>query len=177
MAAPFAMSYLGQPKIYPNLNPAAAIPVDREQIFSLRNFADNYRMSRGKQHGHYVPNSRFSFVTMMSGETLMHQRYRHPALSEGKAVLYAGEAHFNNGRLEWWSNGSGNYRPDAAHAAQAGLPMDQFYPFDEVLKGMHQRPKPEGAVMSGLGSRLNSPGALQPRMAAGNSRAFLIGRR
>jgi hypothetical protein len=133
------MDHLRQPKIYPNLNPSAAIPVDREQIFNLRNFANSYRMNRGKEHGHYVPNSRFIFVTTMSGQTLMHQRYRHPALSEGKPVLYAGEAYFNNGRLEWWSNGSGNYRPDSDHAAQAGLPMDQFYPHDEILKGAHTR--------------------------------------
>jgi hypothetical protein len=137
------VSLLGQAKIYPNLNPAAAIPVDREQIFGLRSFADNYRMSRGREHGHYVPNSRFIFVTMMSGETLMRQRYRHPALSEGKPVLYAGEACFNNGRLQWWSNGSGNYRPDSGHAAQAGLPMEQFYPYDEILKGVHTRANPQ----------------------------------
>jgi hypothetical protein len=171
------MGYIGQAKIYPNLNPAAAMPVDREQVFSLRNFADNYRMSRGKQHGHYVPNSRFIFVTMMSGETLLHQRYRHPVLSQGKPVLYAGEANFNNGRLEWWSNGSGNYRPDAAHAAQAGLPMDQFYPFDEVLKGTHQRAKSERATVPVPGARLDFAGALQPRMAAVHSRAVLMGRR
>jgi hypothetical protein len=137
-----SMGTLGQPKIYSNLNPAAAIPVDREQIFRLRNFADTYRMNRGKEYGQYVPNSRFVFVTMMSGETLMHQRYRHPALSEGKPVLYAGEANFNNGKLQWWSNGSGNYRPDADHAAQSGLPMDQFYPYEDILKGMHAREKP-----------------------------------
>ncbi|MBB6143629.1 hypothetical protein HNQ77_001578 [Silvibacterium bohemicum] len=135
------MSLFGQPKFYPNLNPSAAVPADREQIFRLRSFADNYRMSRGKEHGHYVPNSRFVFVTMTSGETLMHQRYRHPVLAEGKPVLYAGEAFFNNGRLQWWSNGSGNYRPDPDHAAQAGLPVDHFYPYDEILKGAHTQPK------------------------------------
>jgi hypothetical protein len=135
------MSYHGIPKIYPNLNPAAAIPVDRDQIFRLRSFADNYRMSRGSEHGQYVPNSRFVFVTMPRGEMLLHPRYRHPALSEGKPVLYAGEASFNNGRLEWWSNGSGNYRPDAGHAAQAGLPVDQFYPYDDILRGAHKQEK------------------------------------
>ena len=147
------MGTLGQKKNYPNLNPAAAIPVDREQIFRLRNFADVYRMNRGKEHGQYVPNARFVFVTTMSGETLMHQRYRHPALSEGKPVLYAGEANFNNGKLAWWSNGSGNYRPDADHAAQSGLPMDQFYPYEDILKGAHTREKPReihGFRMGGL---------------------------
>ena len=83
------MGTLGQPKIYPNLNPAAALPVDREQIFRLRNFADTYRMNRGKEYGQYVPNSRFVFVTMMSGETLMHQRYRHP---DGRRVTVAPQA-------------------------------------------------------------------------------------
>lgn len=135
------MGQNSQAKIYPNLNPAAAIPVDREQIFTLRNFAQHYRMSRGREHGHYVPNSRFIFVTMLDGSTLMHQRFRHPTIAQGKPVLYAGEASFNNGRLEWWSNGSGNYRPDAGHAAQAGLPMDNFFPYDAILKGLHTQPK------------------------------------
>jgi hypothetical protein len=135
------MSYQGTPKIYPNLNPAAAIPVDREQVFRLRSFADNYRLTRGSENGQYVPNARFVFVTMPQGETLLHPRYRHPALSEGKPVLYAGEASFNNGRLEWWSNGSGNYRPDAGHAVQAGLPLDQFYTYDDILKGAHKQEK------------------------------------
>jgi hypothetical protein len=132
-------AYFGQPKIYPNLNPAAAIPADRDQIFRLRNFADNYRMTKGKESCQYVPNSRFVFVTLTDGETLLHQRYRHPVLAEGKPVLYAGEANFNNGRLEWWSNGSGNYRPDADHALQAGLPMEHFFAFEDILKGIHTR--------------------------------------
>jgi hypothetical protein len=152
-----SMSLLGQPKIYPNLNPSAAVPVNRDQIFSLRSFADNYRMSRGKEHGHYVPNSRFIFVTMTNGETLLHQRYRHPVLSEGKPVLYAGEASFNNGKLQWWSNGSGNYRPDPDHAIQAGLPVEQFYPFDDILKGAHIRSK--------IDSVLSVTSGLQPRSA------------
>jgi hypothetical protein len=53
-------------------------------------------------------------------------------------VLYAGEASFNNGKLDWWSNGSGNYRPDPDHAAQAGLPMGRFFTFEQVLKGAHK---------------------------------------
>jgi hypothetical protein len=162
------MSLFGQPKIYPNLNPSAAVPVDREQIFSLRSFADNYRMSRGKEHGHYVPNSRFVFVTMTSGETLLHQRYRHPVLAEGKPVLYAGEAFFNNGKLQWWSNGSGNYRPDPDHAAQAGLPVEQFYPYDEILKGAHTRSKIANAPAAALGMNAGNRGEVQARLAAGS---------
>jgi hypothetical protein len=128
-------------KIYPNLNPSAAVPVDREQIFTLSHFSDHYRMRRGREHGQYVPNARFTFVKLTSGETLLHQRIRHPALAEGRPVLYAGEASFNNGRLQWWSNGSGNYRPDPDHAVQAGLPMDNFFTYDQVLQGIHTQPK------------------------------------
>jgi hypothetical protein len=140
------VAIFGYPRIYPNLNPSAAVPVDRDQIFKLRSFADIYRMSRGKEHGQYVPNARFTFVKLPSGETLMHQRFRHPALAEGRPVIYAGEAYFDNGRLQWWSNGSGNYRPDPEHAAQAGLPVDQFYTHDAILKGEHTR-SPTPAVL------------------------------
>lgn len=154
----------GQPRIYPNLNPSAAVPVDRDQIFHLRSFADIYRMSRGKEHGQYVPNARFTFVKLTSGETLMHQRFRHPALAEGRPVLYAGEAHFDNGRLQWWSNGSGNYRPDSEHAAQAGLPVDQFYTHDAILKGEHTRMKVQLAPRA-----FEVPVGVQAKFAAGRT--------
>jgi len=129
----------GQARVYPNLNPAAAIPVERDQIFRLNSFFDNYRLIRGKERAQYVPNSRYVFVRTTDGEMLLHTRYRHPALAQGRPVLYAGEAHFDNGKLRWWSNGSGNYRPDPAHAEQAGLPMDQFYSYEAILKGAHTR--------------------------------------
>jgi len=136
----------GQPRLYPNLNPAAAIPVERDQVFRLDSFFDNYRLHRGKERSQYVPNSRYVFVKMSSGETLMHPRYRHPALAEGRPVLYAGEAQFDNGKLQWWSNASGNYRPDKGHAVQAGLPMDQFFPFEDVLRGAHKLPRKSDAA-------------------------------
>jgi hypothetical protein len=137
------LALFGQPRVYPNLNPSAAVPVDRSQIFSLNNFAEHYRMRRGGEHGQYVPNARFTFVKLTTGETLLHQRFRHPTLAEGRPVLYAGEMNFNNGRLQWWSNGSGNYRPDPDHATQAGLPLENFFPYDQVLKGLHTQPKVE----------------------------------
>jgi hypothetical protein len=129
---------LFQPKIYPNLNASAAIPVDRDEIFRLHSFFDNYRIMHGRQHGQLVPNSKYIFCRMTTGETLLHPRYRHPAIAAGKPVLYAGEAYFDNGKLAWWSNGSGNYRPDAEHAAQAELPMDRFYTYQDVLRGRHK---------------------------------------
>src|SRR5258708_15441196 len=94
------LGLFGQARVYPNLNPSAAVPVDREQIFSVSSFADNYRMRRGKEHGQYVPNAKFTVVKLTSGEMLVHQRFRHPVLAEGKPVLYSGDAQFYNGPLE-----------------------------------------------------------------------------
>ncbi len=130
----------GHPKTYPNLNPSAAIPVKREEVFKLQDFFGNYRLQRGSEHGAYVPYSKYIFVRTTRGETLLHPYFRHPALAEGRPVRYAGEASFNNGQLEWWSNGSGNYRPDYEHAEQAELPMERFYTFEQILKGAHKQP-------------------------------------
>jgi hypothetical protein len=124
-----------QLKFYPNLNASAAVPVDRKEIFHLHQFYDQYRISRPQSHGQLVANSKYIFVRMTTGEMLLHHTYRHPVLAAGKPVLYAGEMHFNNGKLDWWSNGSGNYRPDAEHAEQAELPMDRFFTYQDVLKG------------------------------------------
>jgi hypothetical protein len=128
-----------QARVYPNLNPAAAIPVDRNQIFLLESFFDHFRL-KGRGHGHYVPNAKYVFVRMGTGETLLHPTYRHPALAEGKPTIYAGEAFFDNGKLTWWSNASGNYRPDPDHAEQAALPMERFFPFEDVMRGLHKSP-------------------------------------
>jgi hypothetical protein len=104
-------------------------------------FDDNfYRMRRGGDHGQLVPNTKYIFVRTMEGDTVMHPRYRHPVLAQGKPVLYAGEAYFNNGKLDWWSNGSGNYRPDVDHAEQAHLPMERFYTYEDVLRGKNKQP-------------------------------------
>jgi hypothetical protein len=132
----------GQPKFYPNLNPAAAaLKVDPTEFMRLQGSFDDsyYRMRRGGEHGLLVPNSKFIFVRTMEGEVVMHQRYRHPVLAQGRPVLYAGEAYFNNGKLDWWSNGSGNYRPDADHAEQAQLPMERFFTYEQVLKGANKQ--------------------------------------
>jgi len=127
-----------QPKFYPNLNPAAAaLKVDPAEFMHLESGFDQnfYRMRRGGDHGLLVPNTKYIFVRTMDGDTVMHPRYRHPVLAQGRPVLYAGEAYFNNGKLDWWSNGSGNYRPDSDHAEQARLPMKRFFTYEQVLKG------------------------------------------
>jgi hypothetical protein len=126
-------------KYYPNLHPGAVEPVNRSNIFRLENFTDQYRLHRVDSHGVNVPNQQYNFVRTREGQTLLHSRYRHPSIAEGQQVLYAGEAFFNNGKLEWWSNGSGHYQPDADGAEQAGLPLDSFYSYQQIIKGEHKR--------------------------------------
>jgi hypothetical protein len=126
-------------KLYPNLHPGAVERVEQDSVFKLSNFADQYRLRKTQSHGVYVPNQLYNFVRTSGGEMLLHNRYRHPSIAEGRQVLYAGEAFFNNGKLEWWSNGSGHYQPDSDDAQQAALPMDQFYSYQQVIKGEHKQ--------------------------------------
>jgi len=126
-------------KLYPNLHPGAIEPVDANNVFRLSNFAGQYRLHRRHSHGVNVPNQQYNFVRTRDGEMLLHNRYRHPSIAEGKQVLYAGEIFFNNGTLQWWSNGSGHYQPYPEDAGQANLPMDQFYSFQQIIKGEHKR--------------------------------------
>jgi hypothetical protein len=128
-------------KLYPNLHPGAVESVEPGSLFKLSSFADQYRLRKAQGHGVYVPNQLYNFVRTSEGEMLLHNRYRHPSIAEGRQVLYAGEAYFNNGRLEWWSNGSGHYQPDSEDAQQAALPLDHFYSYQQVIKGEHKRRK------------------------------------
>jgi hypothetical protein len=128
-------------KIYPNLHPGAVEPIDPSSLFRLASFANQYRLHRVNSHGVNVPNQQYNFVRTREGEMLLHSRYRHPSIAEGKQVLYAGEVFFKNGQLEWWSNGSGHYQPYAEDAEQAALPMDHFFSFQQIIKGEHRRKK------------------------------------
>jgi hypothetical protein len=128
-------------KLYPNLNPRATVSVDRAEIFTLAPFFDQYRLTRGDHHEHHIPHARYIFVSQANGDVRMHPHYRHPVLAEGQAVRYAGEAEFRHGQLVWWSNASGNYRPDATYASQAGLPMERFYTHEQIRQGVHRRPR------------------------------------
>jgi len=128
----------GSSRLYPNRNPAANIKVNRDEIGTLQTFFGQYRVMTPHGHGQKLPNEKYVFITSAGGEIRMHPRYRHPVLANGQAVRYAGEAQFRHGQLEWWSNASGNYRPDAQHAAQAGLPMDSFFTHEQVRSGVQQ---------------------------------------
>jgi hypothetical protein len=139
---PLAPRVVQAAKFYPNLHPGAVERVEPASLFRLESFTDQYRLRKSDSHGVYVPNQLYNFVRTAEGATLLHNRYRHPSIAEGRQVLYAGEAFFNNGRLEWWSNGSGHYQPDADDAAQAALPLNNFYTYQQVIKGEHKRRRP-----------------------------------
>lgn len=136
---PFASKVVQAVKFYPNLHPGAIEPVNQGNVFRLQNFASQYRLHKVNSHSVNVPNQQYNFVRTREGDMLLHPRYRHPSIAEGKQVLYAGEIFFNNGQLEWWSNGSGHYQPYVEDAVQANLPMDQFYSYQQVIKGEHKR--------------------------------------
>jgi hypothetical protein len=122
-------------RIYVNLRPLPAMDVNRDEIGTLQAFFGEYRLTRPNLRGQLLPNSRFIFVTELSGQIRMHPRYRHAAIAEGNAVLYAGEAEFQHGKLLWWSNASGSYKPDRRDAQQAGLPLDSFITREQHLTG------------------------------------------
>ena len=136
---PFASRIVQATKYYPNLHPGAVEPVDPSNVFRLNSFANQYRLQKVSSHSVNVPNQQYNFVRTREGDMLLHARYRHPSIAEGKQVLYAGEIFFNNGQLEWWSNGSGHYQPYAEDAEQANLPMDQFFSYQQIIKGEHKR--------------------------------------
>ena len=140
-AQPSRSAVIQATKVYPNLHPGAVERVEPGQLFRLESFTDQYRLRKADSHGVYVPNQQYNFVRTVEGQMLLHNRYRHPSIAEGRQVLYAGEVHFNNGKLEWWSNGSGHYQPDSEDAQQAALPMDHFYTYQQVIKGEHKRGK------------------------------------
>lgn len=135
----FASRVVQATKYYPNLHPGAIEPIDPGNVFRLHSFANQYRLHKVNSHGVNVPNQQYNFVRTREGEMLLHARYRHPSIAEGKQVLYAGEIFFNNGQLEWWSNGSGHYQPYAEDAEQANLPMDHFFSYQQIIKGDHKR--------------------------------------
>ena len=128
-------------KFFPNLHPGAVESVSPGSVFRLNSFADQYRLHRVNTHGVNVPNQQYNFVRTREGDMLLHNRYRHPSIADGKQVLYAGEIFFNNGKLEWWSNGSGHYQPGAEDAGQAKLPMERFFSYQQIIKGEHTRKK------------------------------------
>jgi len=80
----------------------------------------------------FTPRGLYQFARH-GGRLRVSKHGEHTHITGGGPVEYAGEVRFSynrrsRGRLLWWSNGSGHYKPPAEHAAQAGLPMASFVP-------------------------------------------------
>ena len=83
---------------------------------------DAYRLAAGGE----IDPGRYDFV-VQGGELRIGSG--HYALSGGRPVEFAGEIAFGpGGRVAEWTNASGHFRPAAAFAANAGLPMSAFRP-------------------------------------------------
>jgi len=75
--------------------------------------------------GGELANGTFDFV-VQEGEIIVGNG--HPALSNGGRVTYAGGMSLVDGEITNWTNASGHFRPAAAFAPNAGLPMEKFTP-------------------------------------------------
>jgi RHS repeat-associated protein len=86
-------------------------------------------VSRGPR-GYHLPGgdaAEGSFDFVIQGGT-MRVGTGHAALSQGAPVEYAGRITFRGGAIVEWTNVSGHFRPAAAFAGNAGLPMGSFRP-------------------------------------------------
>lgn len=86
------------------------------------------------------PSGVYNFVrvqgeTRNQTATMVSSGTPHAGLAAGRPVLYAGTAAFESGRLQWWSNYSGTYQPNAEFARQADLPTDKFVPWQRLSMG------------------------------------------
>ena len=114
------------PRLCPNLAEDRGLANGTPRA-GLKENPGDYLLQQGSTTRYIVPNMKYSFVTMPEGTVYLHNRFRHPPLADGKAVIYAGEACFHNGQLQSWSNASGHYRPDD-DAKQAGFPRRSSIP-------------------------------------------------
>lgn len=90
----------------------------------------------------HLANGSFAFAITVSNPTEIRVGSRsdggHMALTRGGDVYFAGEVHFENGKLTSWDNGSGHYMPTVDQKRQVGetaissletlLPRDRFQP-------------------------------------------------
>lgn len=99
--------------------------------FQLRRH-DNQVLSRPDGVYNFV---RVQGMTRNQSATVMSARAPHASLADGRPVLYAGTAAFDGGKLQWWSNYSGTYQPQAEFHRQAALPDDKFVPWQRLQLG------------------------------------------
>lgn len=100
-------------------------------LFQLRRH-DNPVLTRPSGVYNFV---RVQGATRNRAATFMSAGAPHASLAAGRPVLYAGTAAFDGGNLQWWSNYSGTYQPQAAFCRQAALPEDKFVPWQQLQMG------------------------------------------
>lgn len=99
-----------------------------------------FQLRRHSNHVLTQPSGVYNFVrvqgaTRNQAATMLSARAPHASLAGGRPVLYAGTAAFDGGRLQWWSNYSGTYQPQAEFHHQAALPDDKFVPWQRLQLG------------------------------------------
>lgn len=99
-------------------------------LFQLRHH--NQVLSRPSGVYNFV---RVQGATRNQTATMLSARAPHASLAAGQPVLYAGTAAFDGGKLQWWSNYSGTYQPQAEFHRQAALPDDKFVPWQRLQLG------------------------------------------
>lgn len=100
-------------------------------LFQLRRH-DNQVLTRPSGVYNFV---RVQGATRNQTATMLSARAPHASLAGGRPVLYAGTAAFDGGQLQWWSNYSGTYQPQAEFHRQAALPDDKFVPWQRLQLG------------------------------------------
>lgn len=100
-------------------------------LFQLRRH-DNQVLTRPSGVYNFV---RVQGATRNQTATVLSARAPHASLAGGQPVLYAGTAAFDGGQLQWWSNYSGTYQPQAEFHRQAALPDDKFVPWQRLQMG------------------------------------------
>lgn len=99
--------------------------------FQLRRH-DNQVLTRPSGVYNFV---RVQGATRNQTATMLSARAPHASLAAGQPVLYAGTVAFDSGQLQWWSNYSGTYQPQAEFHRQAALPGDKFVPWQKLQMG------------------------------------------
>jgi len=117
-------------RLFPNLCPE---DVSREcRRFSLVEENGKWYTVNASGTRRFSACGTYPFVVTQEGCLFVtNRRYGHIDIDQGRDVLFAGEIRFSGrttrGRLCWWSNGSGHYRPPGEYAHQAGLPLELFW--------------------------------------------------
>lgn len=116
-----------------------------------KSIAPNTRLELDREGGYQLvgpdgqpqlANGSFAFAITVSNPAEIRVGSRtdggHMALTRGGDVYFAGEVHFENGKLTSWDNGSGHYMPTIDQKRQVGetaissletlLPRDKFQP-------------------------------------------------